>query len=126
MRVAVVLLAGAIGIPTPGTAKGKGPQEWKMGVVTYSHHSYSNDSNVAATSTQIQVAHEELDLDDGAVVYAVEEWVTPRKKLNLAEGSRVQFAISGKTVTVRLPDGKTRKLKLVGTYPRTKAPSTVQ
>ena len=96
-------------------ADAKNPAEWNSATVVYSHVKVANDTNVAARSGLIQTAHEVLDLDAGAVTYTVEQWVVPWQALRLAEGCHVGFYVIGKSIVLRLNDGKTRKLKIVST-----------
>jgi hypothetical protein len=96
----------------------KEPVRWQDAKVVYSHHEFVSDHNIAGNSGVVQSAHESLDVDAGSVTYSVEEWVVPSQLLRLREGSRVQISISGKMLTIKLANGKLRKLKIAATYPK--------
>lgn len=78
----------------------------------------AHDKNVTANSGIGQTAHEQYELDAGEVTYTVEQWVLPQQMLRLPEASTVQYSVSNKTLTLKTPDGKTRKLKLLATHPK--------
>lgn len=105
-----------------GPTHARSAEEWKAATVIYSHHEFRKDENVVANSGMIQTAHEQFDVDAGSVTYTVEHWVVPRQMLRLAAGSPVQIAVIGKTLMLKIPGGKTRKLKVTATYPKERRP----
>jgi hypothetical protein len=103
----------------------KDEPKWKMATVLYTNHEFSNAENVAGEgSREVQFVRERFDLLCDSITYTVEQWVVPNQMLRLRPGLPVQFAINGKKVTLRTPDGKTRKLNLVdpSSKPRKTAP----
>ncbi len=77
----------------------------------------SADSGHRGSFGLVQVARGEIDLEAAGAFYTASETVAPNLRLALEPGDAVQFALDGrKALVLRLPNGKTRKLKLEKTY----------
>jgi hypothetical protein len=96
----------------------KDKPEWREARVVWSNSELDSPVGIYSAGGVTQTAREQFDLDSGDVVYTVEQWVVPQRRLRLEEGTTVQFAIEGKNVLLKLGKGKPRKLRVVATYPK--------
>ena len=116
--IALTILAAAL------TAGAKKPEpEWRTAVVLdRSHRTENADVQVGVPGAGDQHTRDQFDLDDGKTIYMVEGVFLRSQRLELPPGSKVQFAIDGRDVLIRMPKGKPRKLKLLESFPN-RAPS---
>lgn len=120
----LVMICGVVVCLPVLLAGPKNQLQWNKATVVHVRRELSTAGDVAALGIS-QSVREQLDLDAGDVTYRVEEWVVPRQRLQLQEGTSVQFAIDGKKVVLKTADGKTRKMKLVARYPKSGRNDTV-
>jgi hypothetical protein len=92
--------------------------EWREARVLWSKSELDSPVGIYSAGGGTQTAREQFDLDSGDIVYTVEQWVVPPKRLRFEEGATVQCAIEGKYVLLKLDKGKPRKLRIVATYPK--------
>lgn len=111
-------------------AYAKDPVKWNEAKVIHAQYNGDRVGNSVASADMggrgsgsvVQTVRGEFDFDAGDVIYTAEEWVTDRQMLSFAIGSPVQYSIDKKNFLIKLGDGKVRKLKLIGTYPKKKLP----
>ena len=96
--------------------------DWQNAKVLHAEYKADNTwtGMAPAGGPATQVFRGEFDFDAGDTVYTARESVTRTARLPLAEGDSVLMQVEKDTIRLRLPDGKIRKLKLGGTYPKTK------
>ena len=102
--LAVIAMTAALAAPAKDKAI-----EWKKGVVV----------NVARHgSPEARSVEDQFDIDAGDVVYTAEEDVLFSQTQYFQPGTHVEFALNGKKILLRGPDGKVRKMTLRATYPK--------
>jgi hypothetical protein len=81
----------------------------------------AHDKNVTANSGIGQTAHEQYELSTQVKSPTpANNGSSLSKCCGCPEGFTVQYSVSNKTLTLKTPDGKTRKLKLAATHPNQK------
>ncbi len=99
-------------------AKDKDDPSWQTGTVVWEKQEMNSPIGgiPSAGGGGSQTIRERFDIDTGGVVFTIEEWVLPQKRLRLEQGDQVQIAITGKKVLLKVTKSEIRKFRLVATY----------
>jgi hypothetical protein len=103
-------------------AHSKDPVQWRTAIVLYSEYR-SEPSTRTPVEIPTQIVRGEFEFDAGNVIYTAEERVMPRSRMKLSEGDTVELAIEKRTLMLKLPGNKIRKLKLLSSEAKPQPPS---
>ena len=122
--IAKWLLAAFCAVAITPSILGKDAVQWQRAKVIYVR--YAGDGGPAGLSQAAAgarsggggppVVRGELDFEGRDFVYTAVEWVAANTRLALTDGDAVEIAIDKKRLLLKLPNGKTRKFKLLSTH----------